>query len=146
MLRVVYATERYMQYNYWNFFRCWFLYHCIVFIFGVPNINKCTMNQYLNMSYIGLRNYYKYIAKIFEAIRGYRNRFKNKVICNRALSWNFPTKPLIGCPHSFRMMTSSNGNIFRVTGHLYGEFTSHRWIPRTKVIGAELWCFLLSAP
>ena len=30
------------------------------------------------------------------------------------------------------MMTSSNGNIFRVTGHLCGEFTGHRWIPRTK--------------
>ena len=30
------------------------------------------------------------------------------------------------------MMTSSNGNIFRVTGHLCGEFTGLRWIPRTK--------------
>ena len=30
------------------------------------------------------------------------------------------------------MRTSSNGNIFRVTGHLCGEFTSHRWIPRTR--------------
>ena len=27
-------------------------------------------------------------------------------------------------------MTSSNGNIFRVTGHLCGEFTGQRWIPR----------------
>ena len=27
-------------------------------------------------------------------------------------------------------MTSSNGRIFRVTGHLCGEFTDHRWIPR----------------
>ena len=39
------------------------------------------------------------------------------------------------------MMTSSNGNIFRVTGHLCGEFTGHRWIPRTKVSDAELWFF-----
>ena len=30
------------------------------------------------------------------------------------------------------MMTSSNGNIFRVNGHLCGEFTGPRWIPRTK--------------
>ena len=30
------------------------------------------------------------------------------------------------------MMTSSNGNIFRVTGHFCGEFTGLRWIPRTK--------------
>ena len=32
------------------------------------------------------------------------------------------------------MMTSSNGNIFRVTGHLCGEFTGLRWIPRTKPV------------
>ena len=31
------------------------------------------------------------------------------------------------------MMTSSNGNIFRVTG---------RWIPRTKASDAELWFFI----
>ena len=30
------------------------------------------------------------------------------------------------------MMTSSNGNIFRVTGNLCGEFTGLRWIPRIK--------------
>ena len=44
------------------------------------------------------------------------------------------------------MMTSSNGNIFRVTGSLCGEFTGDRWIPRTMASGAELWCFLWSAP
>ena len=44
------------------------------------------------------------------------------------------------------MMTSSNGNIFCVTGPLCGEFTGHRWIPLTKASDAELWCFLWSAP
>ena len=39
------------------------------------------------------------------------------------------------------MMTSSNGNIFRVTGLLCGEFTGARWILRTKVSNEELWCF-----
>ena len=29
-------------------------------------------------------------------------------------------------------MTSTNGNIFRVTGHLCGEITGPWWIPRTK--------------
>ena len=43
------------------------------------------------------------------------------------------------------MMTSSNENICRVTGHLCGEFTGHRWIPRTKASDGELWCFLWSA-
>ena len=30
---------------------------------------------------------------------------------------------------SFNMMTSSNGNVFCVTGPLCGEFTGQRWIP-----------------
>ena len=47
--------------------------------------------------------------------------------------------------YHMNMMTSSNWNIFRVTGHLCGEFTGHRWIPRTKTSDAELWCFLWSA-
>ena len=45
-----------------------------------------------------------------------------------------------------RMMTSFNGNIFRVTGPLCGEFTGHRRIPLTKTSDAELWCFLWTAP
>ena len=44
------------------------------------------------------------------------------------------------------MMTSSNGNIFRVTGHLCGEFTGDRWIPRPVANDMDLWCFLSSAP
>ena len=40
------------------------------------------------------------------------------------------------------MMTSSNGDIFRVTGHLCGECNIHRWIPRTRASDAKLWCFL----
>ena len=36
------------------------------------------------------------------------------------------------------MITSSNGNIFRVTGPLCGKFTGHRWLPLTvtRSIGA----------
>ena len=44
------------------------------------------------------------------------------------------------------IMTSANGNIFRVTGLLCGEFTGHRWIPRTKASDAELWCFFYLRP
>ena len=47
--------------------------------------------------------------------------------------------------NSLIMMTSSNGNIFRVTGHLCGEFTGPRWIRHTKASDAEPWCFLWSA-
>ena len=36
------------------------------------------------------------------------------------------------CP----MMTSWNGNIFRVTGHLCGEFTGPRWIPHRSPVNS----------
>ena len=59
-----------------------------------------------------------------------------------SLGWHFT----IGVPRKF-MMTSSNGNTFRVTDPLYGEFTGHRWIPLIKACeAAELWCFLWSVP
>ena len=35
---------------------------------------------------------------------------------------------------ALHMMTSSNGNIFRVTGILCGEFTGHRWIPTQRPV------------
>ena len=44
------------------------------------------------------------------------------------------------------MLTPSNGNSFRVTGLLCGEFTGHRWFPNTKASDAELWYFLWCAP
>ena len=36
------------------------------------------------------------------------------------------------------MMTPSNGNIFRVTGHWCGEIND-QWIPLTKASDAEIW-------
>ena len=58
-----------------------------------------------------------------------------------------PIVTFLGCWFSIcTMMTSSTGNIFRVTDPLCGEFTGHRLIPRTKASDAELWCFLWSAP
>ena len=41
------------------------------------------------------------------------------------------------------MMTSSNGNIFRVTGHLCGEFTGHR-IHKGQWRGALIFSLMLS--
>ena len=51
-----------------------------------------------------------------------------------------------GAEVSLTMMTSSNGNIFRVTGTLCGEFTGDRRIPHMKASDAELWYFLSSVP
>ena len=47
--------------------------------------------------------------------------------------------------HILIMVTPSNGNIVRVTGPLHGEFTDHRWIPRTKASDTELWSYIWSA-
>ena len=44
------------------------------------------------------------------------------------------------------MMTSSNGNFFRVMGPLWGETIGHRWIPLAKASDMELWCCVSSAP
>ena len=44
------------------------------------------------------------------------------------------------------MMTSSNRNIFRVTGLLCGEFTGHRWFPTQRTVTRSFNVFLWSAP
>ena len=44
------------------------------------------------------------------------------------------------------MMTSSDCNIFYITGPLWGESTGHHWIPITEASDSELRCFLWSAP
>ena len=67
-----------------------------------------------------------------------------------------PTQPRFGfCMHNFwtspielsaqLTMTSSNGNIFCVTGPFCGEFTGDRWTTLAKATDAELWCVLWSA-
>ena len=43
-----------------------------------------------------------------------------------------------GCDAVGFMMTSSNGNIFRATGHLCGEFTGPRLIPRQRPVTRSL--------
>ena len=88
----------------------------------------------------------------------------DKKYCLLSLIWKYMTRLLtsasccelynckilidIACGVSFirLMLASTNGNIFRVTVLLCGEFTAgHRWIPHTKANDAEIWCFLWSA-
>ena len=59
--------------------------------------------------------------------------------------WYVESRSQKDIPYTFPsfMMTSSNGTIFPVTGHLCGKFTGLRWLPRTKASDAELWCFCL---
>ena len=50
--------------------------------------------------------------------------------------WSWLATPTWSGRHPY-MMTSSNGNIFRVTGPLCVEFTVHRWMPCTKASDTE---------
>ena len=47
---------------------------------------------------------------------------------------------------AYVMTTSSNWNIFRVTGQLCGEFTGDRWIPNTKAMTRSFDKFLWFVP
>ena len=57
-------------------------------------------------------------------------------------SFEYTWNPLWNCDISLTItMTSLSGNIFRVTGPLWGEFIGDRWFTLTKAIDAELWYF-----
>ena len=88
-----------------------------------------------------------YLNYMLKKQSSYRERHAHVTVL---LKWFFKArnsfKFQIQLPETKIMMTSSNGNIFRITGHLCGEFTGHRSIPLTKANDTELWCFLWSAP
>ena len=77
------------------------------------------------------------------------HRYSKRMIESGWRKWSrVPSLVVLNCvgrAERYIMMTSSNRNIFRVTGPLCGEFTGHRWIPLTKASDAELWCFLWPA-
>ena len=52
---------------------------------------------------------------------------------NQRIGCWYPWNENIMSQSNYALMTSSNGNIFRVTGPLWRESTSDRWIPHTKV-------------
>ena len=63
----------------------------------------------------------------FESFRKRRGFSTSVDLSNQnRISWKQKT------PCNAYMMTSSNGNIFRVTVHLSADFTGQRWIPRKK--------------
>ena len=61
-----------------------------------------------------------------------RHVCKSCVIVSSRFSWCTPSpkQGLLAYRQAIDMMTSSKGNIFRVTGPLCGEFTGQWWIPR----------------
>ena len=85
-----------------------------------------TWRLYVNVSKIPLSFQNKELIQAQEAVCDFQSSLETTMTSSHAF---------------FSTMTSSNGNIFRVTGPLCGEFIGHRWIPLTKASDAELWCF-----
>ena len=106
------------------------------------------------MTWVDFTHYWHFVRGIHRS--PVHSPHKGSIVQNIYVNWNKLFNKKSNCrwaqttwrPYGVTatcMMTSSNGNIFRVTGHLCGEFTGDRWIPRTKASDAELWCFLWSA-
>ena len=56
------------------------------------------------------------------------------IIHTQYISINYALNYILFICFGCNMMTSSNGNIFRITGHLCGEFTGPRWIPPQRSV------------
>ena len=115
------------------------LYNSIKVIYGCDYANQFCVNNHMERDIDGIPNYktpsYFVVAISNPFARGQNKQYIPTILHTFDLS-------CLG----FNMMTSSNGNIFPVTGPFCGEFTGHRWIPRIKASNAKLWCFLWSAP
>ena len=119
------------QYIYWLRHRNKYLFcnhkpSCMKYIWNVQTFYEInyTANKIANIDVkkIGMER------KIFEYFRLNQTLF-DSVYCSYGAE-------IYVC---FSMMTSSNGNIFRVTSALCREVSGHRWIPRTKASDVEVW-------
>ena len=83
-----------------------------------------------------------YILRLFSHLPG--GNELNRLFLDprsRCQSWSWISLDIFQLMVS--MMTSPNGNIFRLSSALCGEFTGCRWIPVTKASDAELGCFFI---
>ena len=120
---------------------------------AIKTKNKLYVKAYLNLLRKEEKNYY---AELLIANKSNMKKTWSvmKSIVNKNKSNQYQSKFKLNdgsvttnkLETSIHMMTSSNGNIFRVTGHLCGKFTGPRWISRTKASDAGLWCFLWFTP
>ena len=124
--------------NQWQSFSKW------SFCWLISKNEKCQIpNWYLHMQNMIILMFYVtiWLKNILLFLKCYLCWERDFIECDQhtcaTLQWGKPT--LLR-----KNMTSSNGNIFRVTGPLWGECPSHRWSPLTKASEAELWCFLWS--
>ena len=104
-------------------------------------------NHTLGYGDLGPNHTYPYLRKIgrnrtLDDGKCHQNKFKirslAKELCSKIDQWlqKLCTKsdPCRRRTPVRSMMTSSNGNIFRVTGPFCGKFTGHRWIPPQRPV------------
>ena len=125
----------------------WGWHHCIRYHSGIGSANE-RRRYFVKSSLIGwaLTQYYLcvwfrqcHVACYSHAITKSKQYYWQwNHTEHYPLKFDLPVKYSLEI-HSENMMTSSNGNIFRVTGHLSGEFTCPRWIPHTKASDAGLY-------
>ena len=83
----------------------------------------CLMLLYMYLNQWWLTIYiWKYLLSCMLFTKYFHYNIEKGVSTSSILIQRYPNI-LHNIPNTFRMMTSSNGNIFRVTGHLCGEFT-----------------------
>ena len=123
----------------------------IKFIYICP----CNGNSYAGNTIDDLHNMWVLLAACHELVAEYNTLPELLCVLNITLIILISPSPytvitVIGSTYILQMcfvliiqsmMTSSNGNIFRVTGPL-----NSLWIPLTKASDAELWCFLCCTP
>ena len=88
---------------------CTLVHISLTFIHGVPVTNELHFSHWLGANHY-LNKWWPFHWFIYASL------------CHNGLS------------SKLSMMTSSNGNIFRVTGHLCGEFIDPRWIPAQRPV------------
>ena len=127
------------------------VHYVIITLFVQRGVSKTLIYELVNMRALKFSIFYE--NHIFQGMR--KMFFLHKIIDDQRqeMKWVWHCGQLCvhqqvqgGTSSSLAKMTSLNGNVFRVTGPLWGESTGHRWIPLTKTSDTELWCFLWSAP
>ena len=108
-------------------------------LYKAPNLKWQNKRACTGFSYPDRKSF---LFDFTETLQGmFKYPHQNQTLCLRFRTDSCPSLNWV-C-----MMTpSSNGNIFRVTGPLCGEFPGPRRIPRTKASDAELGYFLWTPP
>ena len=122
----------------------WYTLTVLTTLVAWSNHGLITMTSCVRYGVSNSKNYQSWVLYWLSVRRIHPDkRASNQCFMSMTVSWTAAATQWTVTLYA--MMTSSNGNIFRVTGLLWWEFTCHRWILLIKASDAELWCFRWSA-